>query len=112
MRRDGDDRDLALLWAVAPEDAVGTGRAVLNVRLEDLHVRIVGVLDRVIFVCIEARVARVRLEEFNALYDLFEEPFLLRGLCFPGLLSVIERLPRRRFKLVEGIRWLLKPNKR
>ena len=104
MWRDRDDRDLALLWAVAPEDAVGTGRAVLNVRPEDLRVGIVGVLDRVIFVCIEARVARVSLEECNALYDLFEDPFLLRGLCLLGLLSVIERLLGRCFKLVEGIR--------
>ena len=104
MRRNGDDRDLALLWTVAPEDAIGAGRAVLNVRLEDLRVRIVGVLDRVVFVCLEARVARVCLEEFNALYDLFEEPFLLRGLCLLGLLSVLERVLGRRFKLVKGVR--------
>src|SRR6185295_17875178 len=62
MRRDSDDCNLALLWAIAPEDAVGAGRAVLNVRLEDRRVRIVGVLDRVVFVCLEARVARVCLE--------------------------------------------------
>ena len=54
--------------------------------------------------CLETRMARVRLEEFNALYDLLEEPFLLRGLCLPGLLSALERLPGRRFKLVKGIR--------
>jgi len=104
MRRDGDHRDLALLWTVAPEDAAGAGRAVLNVRLEDLRVRIVGVLDRAVFVCLEARVARVCLEEFNALYDLFEEPLLLRCLCLLGLLPVLERLLGRRFKLVKGVR--------
>src|SRR5450759_4871254 len=103
MRRNGDDRDLALLWTVAPEDAVGAGCAVLNVRLEDLHVGIVGVLDRVVFVCLEARVARVCLEEFKALYDLFKKPFLLRGLCLLGLLSALERLPGRRLKLVKGV---------
>src|SRR5487761_2560940 len=103
MRRNGDDRDLALVWTVAPEDAIGAGRAVLNVRLEDLHVGIVGVLDRVVFVCLEARVAGVCLEEFNALYDLFEEPFLLRCLCLLGLLSALERLLRRRLKLVKSV---------
>ncbi len=71
MRCDGDDRDLALVWTVAPEDAVGAGCAVLNVCRENLRVRIVGILDRVVFVGLEARVARVCLEEFNALYDLF-----------------------------------------
>ena len=61
MRRDGDDCNLALLWAIAPEDSVGTGRAILNVRLEDFRVRVVGVLDGVVFVCLEARVARICL---------------------------------------------------
>ena len=59
MRRDGDDCNLILLWAVAPEYAAGAGRAVLNVSLEDLRVTIVGILDRVIFVCLQTRVARV-----------------------------------------------------
>ena len=77
MRRDGDDRNFVLLWAIAPEDTVGAGCAILNVRLKDLGVMIVRVLDRVVFVCLESRVARVCLEEFNALDDLFEEPFLL-----------------------------------
>ena len=71
MRRDGDDCNLALLWAIAPEDSVGTGRAILNVRLEDFRVRVVGVLDRVVFMCLKARVARICLEKFNALYNLF-----------------------------------------
>ncbi len=92
VRRDCDNCNLARLWAIAPEDAVGTGRAVLNVRLEDFRVRIVGVLDRVIFVCVEARVARVCLEKFDALYNLFEEPFLLRGLCLLRLLPAVDRL--------------------
>ena len=39
MRREGDDCNLALLWAIRLEDAVDAGRAVLNVRLEDLRVR-------------------------------------------------------------------------
>jgi len=59
MRRDRDDRDLALFRAVAPEDAVGARRAVLNVCLENLQVGIVGILDRIIFVRIEARMARI-----------------------------------------------------
>jgi len=103
MRRDRDDRDLALLWAVTPENAIGTGCAILNICLENLRVRIVGVVDRIVFVRLEARVARVCLEEFNAFYDLFEEPFLLRGFCFLELLSIIERLPGCRFKLAEGV---------
>ena len=104
MRCDRDDRDLALLWAVAPEYAASTGRAILNVCLENLRVRIVGVVDRIVFVRLEARVARVCLEEFNAFYDLLEESFLLRGLCLFGFLSIIERLPGRRFKRAEGVR--------
>jgi hypothetical protein len=50
MRRDGDDCNFALIRAIAPKDPVVTGRAVLNVRLEDLRVRIVGVLDQGKFV--------------------------------------------------------------
>ena len=57
-----------------------------------------------VFVCLEARVARVCPQEFNALYDLLEEPFLLRDLCLPGPASVLERLAGRRFKFVEGFR--------
>jgi hypothetical protein len=59
MRRDGGHCNLTRLWAIAPEDAVGARRAVLNVRLESLRVGIVGVLDRVVFVGHEAWMARV-----------------------------------------------------
>ncbi len=76
MRRDGDDRDLALLGAITPEDAVGARRAVLNVCLENLRVGIVGILNRIVFVRTESRVAGVVPEEFDAFYDLFEKPFL------------------------------------
>jgi len=112
MRCDGDDSDLAFFRAVAPEDPVGARRAVLNVGLENLGVRIIRVLNRVVFVCLETRVARVSLEELNAFYDLLEQPFLLRGLCLPKPLSVLKRSSGRHFKLVEGVRGLLKPDKR
>ncbi len=104
MRRDGDEGGLAPLGAIAPEDAVGAGRAMLHVRVEDLRVRIVGVLNRVVFVCLKARVARVCLEKCHTPGHLFEEAFLFgrRGLL--GLLSVLERLPGCRFKFVEGVR--------
>ena len=45
MQRDYDNRNFALLRAIAPEDAAGAGRAALNVRLEYLRPGIVGVLD-------------------------------------------------------------------
>ncbi len=45
MQRDYDNRNFALLRAIAPEDAAGAGRAALNVRLEYLRLGIVGVLD-------------------------------------------------------------------
>lgn len=79
MRRDGDDGDLALLGPVAPKNTVSAGRAVLNAGFEDFRIRIVGVLDGAVFVSIEARVARVCLQEANALHDLFEETLLRRG---------------------------------
>lgn len=104
MRRDGNDCNVKFLWAVAPEYAVGVGCAVLNIGLEDLGVRIVGVLDRVVFVCLEARVARVCLEEFNALYDLLEEPFLLRGFGLPGLLAILKRFSGRLLEFMESLR--------
>ena len=59
LRRDREDRQLSLSGSVAPKDAVGAGRFVLGVRLEDiLSVR---AFKRVVFVGIEAWVAQARL---------------------------------------------------
>src|SRR3990172_1204707 len=112
MRGDGDDRDLAFFRTIAPEDTVGARRAVLNVSLEHLGLGIVGVLDRIVFMRIEPRVARVCQQEFNALDHLLEKTFLLRGLRLARLLPVPERLACRRFKLVENARRLFKPDRR
>ena len=67
MQRDGNNRDLAGLWAVTPEYKVITERAILHVGLEDLRVCNVRVLDRVVFVCFQSRMTRVFLEQFNTL---------------------------------------------
>jgi hypothetical protein len=59
MRRYGDNGDLTFLWPVAPEEPVGTWRLVLHVRFENFRFLIVRMFDRVVFVCIEARVSWV-----------------------------------------------------
>jgi len=65
MRRDGDDGEPGIFWAIAPEDAVGPGRAVSHVRLEYLRGGIVGAVDRAAFVSLEAEVARVCLNQLK-----------------------------------------------
>ncbi len=59
MRRKGDNRSLAFLWAAAPKNAIGTWLAVLDVRLKNLSARIIGIFDRVVLVCFKAGMARI-----------------------------------------------------
>src|SRR5947207_846446 len=110
MRRNGNDRDLALSGTVAPKNAVSARRAILSICLEHLRFSIVGVFDGVVFVCIQARVAGVLLEKQHALYDLFEQAFLPGSFGLPGLLPIVERLLGCRFKLAKSIRCTLEPN--
>lgn len=76
VRGDGDDRDLALAGAVAPEDAIGARGSVLGVCLEDLVALAVGVLERVELVGLKARVARVLAKQPDGLRDLVEQALL------------------------------------
>ena len=59
MRRNGDNRNLAFLSAVAPKNPIGAWRAVLDVRLKNLSSRIIGIFDRVVLVCFKAGMARI-----------------------------------------------------
>ena len=74
MRRYGDNGDLTFLWPVAPEEPVGTWRLVLHVRFENFRFLIVRMFDRVVFVCIEARVSWVIQQQSHAFLDLLEQP--------------------------------------
>lgn len=112
MRRDGDNRDLILTRTVAPKDAISTGRGILNIGFKDFGGGIVRILDRIVFVSVQAGVARIVLQQFDAFQDLFEKTFLLRGLGFFRPLPVLKRLTRGRFKLLEGARRLLEPDQR
>src|SRR5664280_2162483 len=80
MRGDGQDGHLALLGSVAPEDAVRARSVVLGVSLEDLPLRIEGILERVVLVGVEAAVAGVGGELSDGLGHLLEQPLLLGGL--------------------------------
>src|SRR5947209_7916248 len=54
VRRDGDDCDLIFAGAIAPEDAVCAGGAVLRVRLEDLLMFVVWMDEGMEFVGLQA----------------------------------------------------------
>ena len=112
MRRDCDNRDLILIRTVAPKDAISTGRAILNIGFKDFGGGIVRILDRIVFVRVQAGVARIVLQQFDAFQDLFEKTLLLRGLCFFRLLAVLKRLTRGSFKRLEGARRLREPDQR
>ena len=105
MRRDGDNSDLAHIWTVAREDAVGAGRAVLNVSLEDFRVRIVRILDRVVFV-LAPQVRRARRASVLKLPGEFRRRFQIRrGLCDVALACLVKSTPHR----CQGLRVLVEP---
>jgi len=72
MRRNGEDGDLVFAGAVAPENAIRAGGAILGVGFEDFLFGVVRVLDGVVFVGLEAGVAGIGGEKFNAFLDLLE----------------------------------------
>ena len=112
MRRNRDDRQIAGVRTVAPEDAVRARRLVLHVCFKHFFLPVVWILDRIVFVRVQAGVARIVLQQFDAFQDLFEKTLLLRGLCFFRLLAVLKRLTRGSFKRLEGARRLREPDQR
>ena len=73
MGRDGEDRDFSGGGAVAPEDAVGAGSAVLGVGLEDLLAGNERMRERAELVGVEPRAPRVLCQQGDALVDLLEQ---------------------------------------
>ena len=78
MRRDGEDRDLAGVRAVAPEDAIGPRRAILGIGLEYLGLGVERAWNGVIRVRLEPRVPGIGGKEEDGFTDLLEKPLLPR----------------------------------
>src|SRR3989338_4187071 len=74
--RNRDNRHLAFLRTVAPKDAISGGRPMLDVRLEDLLIRVIRVRQRMEHVRPERGMPRVRLQVAEGLFDLFDQPQL------------------------------------
>jgi len=73
MWREGDDGQLALLWAIAPEKSVRGRRMLLHVSLEDLSIRIIGMLEGVKDMRVQGWMPGISLEEAERLFDLLHQ---------------------------------------
>jgi len=96
-----EDRDLISIGAVAPENPIGAGSAILCVCFEYFLILIVGMGQRMILVGFKARMARVSREKLDAFEDLFEEALGLGG--FPFALAMTRRGFGVSHKIVERL---------
>jgi hypothetical protein len=110
MRGDRENCNLTLVWTVAPEYAIGAGRLVLNISLENRLLRVVGMFQRFVFVGSQAGMSRVLQKLPDAAVNLLEQPFGLGTLLFSLGLARLQRSLGSVFQFLILIRGGLRPD--
>jgi len=88
----GSDRynsNLVLIGTITPEDTISARLLILPIRLKDLLCLIVWMSKGREIVGIQTRVMRILKEKLDRLVNLYEEPFLLRGLSLVLVVALI-----------------------
>lgn len=102
--RDSNDSELILLWPVAPEQPVRSRSLMLHIGHEHFFALFVGMLDGSEFVTLQTGVTGIASKKIDALNNLFQQPFLFRGLCLPRSLPCFFCFLSCPFKILKGCR--------